>query len=187
MAADIYFRTSIGGYNKADVMRFIEKLNCEQTERVNDLTEQNRMLQNELKKISEELARAKSRAEELDASLQKAEADAQANSEKAAKYDDMQASFADVMLSAETEAQKKIANAEEEAKRIIESAHEEIERKEKELDALKAEFSDTFVENKQVIERSREEFSKVFEKICSSIETVYGKVKNACEKADGSK
>ncbi len=187
MANDIYFRTSLGGYNKQDVMKFIEKLNCEQTERVNDLNEQNRMLQNELKKISDELKSMKARSEELDANLRKTEEVASANSEKAAKYDDMQSSFADVMLNAEHEAQRKISAAEEEARRIIEAAHDEIARKEKELDELKAEFTDTFVENKQVIERSKEEFSRVFERICSSIETVYGKVRNACEKAENDK
>ncbi len=187
MANDIYFRTSLGGYNKSDVMKFIEKLNCEQTERTNELNEQNRMLQVEIKKIRDELSSVKVRCEELDSKLQKSEASALSNADKASKYDDMQASFADVMLNAEHEAQQKIAAAEKEAERIIASAHEEIERKQRELDELKAEFTDTFVENKQVIERSKDEFSRVFERICSSIETVYGKVKNACERAENDK
>ena len=185
--ADIYFRTALGGYNKKDVMRFIEKLNCEQTERTNELSEQSRMLQGEVKKQSDEISVLRTRAEELDDDLRRLTEYAESNAEKAAKYDDMQASFADIMLNAEHEAQKKIQEAEEEAKRIIESAREEIERKQKELDDMKAEFSDTFVENKQIIERSKDEFSTVFEKICSSIETIYSKVSNACSKSENKK
>ena len=184
MANDIYFRTSIGGYNKQDVMKFIEKLNCEQTERVNELNEQNRMLQNEMRKISDELNAVKLRAEHLDASLQEKEELAKVSAEKAAKYDDMQSSFADLMLNAEHEAQQKIVQAEEQAKKIIQDAYDEIERKHRELDELRAGFTDTFIENKQIIERSKEEFSTVFEKITSSIENVYSKVKSAYEKAN---
>ncbi len=184
MANDIYFRTSIGGYNKQDVMKFIEKLNCDQTERVNELNEQNRMLQNEMRKLSDELGAVKLRAENLDASLQEKEELAKISAEKAAKYDDMQASFADLMLNAEHEAQQKIIQAEEQAKKIIQDAYDEIERKHRELDELRAGFTDTFIENKQIIERSKEEFSTVFEKITSSIENVYSRVKSAYEKAN---
>lgn len=185
--ADIYFRTALGGYNKQDVMKFIEKLNCEQTERTNELAEQNRLLQNESKKLNDDLTKQKTRCEELDYEVKTLREYAESNAEKASKYDDMQSSFADIMLSAEHEAQKKIQEAEEEAARIIESARSEIERKQKELDEMKAEFSDTFIENKQIIERSKEEFSGVFEKIFSSIETIYSKVSNACKKTDNDK
>ena len=185
--ADIYFRTALGGYNKQDVMRFIEKLNCEQSERTSELTEQNKILQNDAKKLSEDLAKLRERCEKLEEEVRILSEKAEINSEKASKYDDMQASFADIMLNAEHEAQKKIQDAEIEANRIIKSAREEIERKQKELDDMKSEFSDTFIENKQIIERSKGEFSGVFEKICSSIESIYSKVTNACKRADNDK
>ena len=54
-------------------------------------------------------------------------------------------------------------------------------------DDMKKEFGNTFVENKQIIERSKDEFSGVFEKICSSIENIYSKVSNACKRADNDK
>ena len=186
MANDIYFRTSIAGYNKQDVMRFIEKLNCEQTERMNDLNDRNRTLQVDLKKITEELALLREKYELLDEKLRNAELLAEENLDKASKYDEMQASYADLMLNAEHEAQKKIAQAEEEALRITESARAEIERRERELEAIKIELGDSFAVNKEIIERSREEFSSVFEKICSSVDTVYSKIINACKKAGGS-
>ena len=184
--ADIYFRTSLSGYNKQDVMKFIEKLNCEQNERIGELNEQIRLLHIELKRSNDEVSALRERSGELDEKLSSSIALSQANAEKAAKYDDMQSSFADLMLNAEREAQKKIAAAEEEAARIIEAAREEIDAKKRELDEMKSEFSDTFVENKQIIERSKEEFSGVFERICASIETIYGKVTNACKKAENS-
>jgi erythromycin esterase-like protein len=184
--ADIYFRTTLSGYNKQDVMKFIEKLNCEQNERVGELNEQIRLLHIELKRTNDELSAIRARSEELDEKLAASTALSEANAEKAEKYDDMQETFADLMLNAEREAQKKIAAAEAEAERIVEAAREQIEAKKRELDEMKSEFSDTFVENKQIIERSKEEFSGVFEKICTSIETIYSKVTNACKKADNS-
>lgn len=185
--ADIYFRTALSGYNKQDVMRFIEKLNCEQTERTSELAEQNRILQNETKKLNEDLAKLRERIEALSEDNNSLREIAESNAEKAAKYDDMQSDFADIMLNAEHEAQKKIQDAEAEANRIIESTREEIERKRKELDSMKSEFGDTFAQNKQIIERSKEEFSGVFDKICSSIETIYAKVTNACKRSDNDK
>lgn len=182
--ADIYFRTALSGYNKQDVMRFIEKLNCEQTERTNELAEQNRILNAEVRKLNDENKSFKERCAALEEKLREAEEKVSEKTEKADKYDDMQESFADLMLNAEREAQKKLEAAESEAQRIIESAREEIEAKKRELDLMKAEFSETFVENKRIIESSKVELTGVFEKICSSIETIYGKVSNACKRSD---
>ena len=88
------------------------------------------------------------------------------------------------MMNAECEAQKKIPEAEE-ARRIIESARAEIERRERELEAIKIELGDSFALNKEVIECSRGEFASVFERICTSIDSVYSKIINACKKAGG--
>ena len=184
MANDIYFRTSIAGYNKQDVMRFIEKLNCEQTERTSELKDTNRILQLEVQKLNEELANAKKRCEDFEDKLSVAEASSRENADKAEKFDDMQGKFADLMINAECEAQKKIASAQAEADAITNKAKAEIERRERELEELKNELGTTFVDNKKVIERSREEFSAVFEKLCSSIDSVYVKITNACKKAD---
>ncbi len=183
--ADIYFRTALSGYNKQDVMRFIEKLNCEQTERTNELAEQNRILHAEVRKLNEDNKALKERCQALEVELREAVDKIAEKTEKAEKYDDMQESFADLMLNAEREAQKKLESAEAEAQRIIESAREEIESKKRELDLMKAEFTETFVENKRIIENSKVELTGVFEKICSSIETIYGKVSNACKRSDG--
>lgn len=182
MSGDIYFRTSLTGYNKQDVLKFIEKLNCEQTERMNELNDHNRILQNELKKIRDELSEFKNKCESLEKANAEIEENYKISSEKASKYDDMQSKYASLMLNAEHEAQIKIASAESEAKKIINSAQEEIDRRKRELDEMRDEFKDTFVENRQIIEHSKEELTDVFEKICSSIDTIYGKVSGACTK-----
>jgi len=184
MANDIYFRTSIAGYNKQDVMRFIEKLNCEQTERTSELKDSNRMLQLEVQKLTEELSNLRKHCEAVEDDLKCAQALSLENSEKAEKFDDMQGKFADLMMNAECEAQKKLSDAEAEAKSITDKARNEIERREKELEELKNELGSTFIDNKRVIERSKEEFATVFEKLCASVDSVYTKVTSACNKAE---
>ena len=186
MANDIYFRTAIAGYNKQDVMRFIEKLNCEQTERTSELKDNNRLLQIEVQKLNDELSSLRKRCDDVEEKLKTAEASMRENEEKAVKFDDMQAKFADLMMNAVCEAQRKVSAAETEAKEITEKAKADVERRERELEDMKNELGATFVDNKKVIERSREEFSEVFEKLCSSIDSVYVKITNACKKADDS-
>ena len=184
MANDIFFRTSLAGYNKQDVMKFIEKLNCEQTERTAELSEQTRMLQSELKKAKEELEKLRNRNDDLDDKLTEEQKRADSNADKASKFDEMQASYADIMLKAETEAQRKIFDAEAEASRIVEGAREEIEQKRKELDRLKSEFGRTFVENKAILEKSKQEFTNIFDTIQKSVESIYNNVCNACNEAE---
>ena len=136
MSNDIYFRTSIAGYNKNDVMRFIEKLNNDQVERVNDLNDQLRTSHTEVKKLSAELEILHKRCDELENSLSVRGKGDIANAEKALKYDEMQKNYADIMLEAENSAKDKMKSADlyfEEKQKLLREAKTELMNKNKEI------------------------------------------------------
>ncbi len=136
MSNDIYFRTALAGYNKNDVMRFIEKLNSDQVERVNDLNDQLRTSQTEVKKLSAELEIVRKRCDDLENSLSVRGKGDIANAEKALKYDEMQKNYADIMLEAENSAKDKIKSADlyfEEKQRLFEESKTALMNKNKEI------------------------------------------------------
>lgn len=143
MSNDIYFRTALAGYNKNDVMRFIEKLNSDQVERVNDLNDQLRTSQTEVKKLTAELEIIRKRCDDLENSLSVRGKGDIANAEKALKYDEMQKNYADIMLEAENSAKDKIKSADlyfEEKQRLFEENKTALINKNKEI--IKATVSD---------------------------------------------
>ncbi len=124
MAKDIYFRTAFSGYNKSDVISFIERLNEEQIERVNDLNDRLRSSQTENKKLLDELNNLKIKCEKLEEKTEALNSIIALNEDKAAKYDNMQNTYANIMLEAEHTSAEKIKHAEENAKSIIAEAEE---------------------------------------------------------------
>jgi len=156
MAADIYFRTSLSGYNKKDVMRFIEKLNKEQVERVSDLNDKIRVAQTEARKLALEIETVRKRCDEVETMLSDREQNDVVNEEKAQKFDSMQGTYADIMLDAEHSAKEKIATANKEAEEILRQANALFEEKMKEID--------------RIIENSKSEFMAVAEKMTASLD-----------------
>ena len=173
MSNDIYFRTSLAGYNKNDVMRFIEKLNADQVNRVNDLNEQIRTSQLELKKSSAEAETLRRRCDELERTLSirgKGDID---NAQKAQKYDEMQKNYADIMLDAESAAKEKIKSSEEQAKAIIDQANTYFEEQKKKLSESKKKILE---QNKSILSSSLNEFSEVVQKLTGSLENTWNAI-----------
>ena len=156
MSNDIYFRTAFSGYNKRDVINFIEKLNAEQVERVNELNDKIRLAQTEIKRLTNELAEAKKKSAELEISLNRTDANRALNDEKAQKFDSMQGTYADIMLEAEHNAKEKVKSAEEKAEQILNEANEERKK--------------IVAENKQIIQSSKAEFLALIDKITTSLD-----------------
>ena len=156
MANDIYFRTSLSGYNKNDVIRFIEKLNSEQVERVNELNDRIRISQTEAKKMSVELDAMKKKCAQLESQLSMSDENRAINDEKAQKYDAMQGTYADIMLDAEHISKEKVKLAEEKAEKILAEATE-----------IKKRIVD---ENKRILENSKNEFLAVVERLTASLD-----------------
>lgn len=156
MSKDIYFRTSLSGYNKNDVIRFIEKLNSEQVERVNELNDRIRISQTEAKKMSAELEEMKRKCAQLESQLSMSDENRAINDEKAQKYDAMQGSFADIMLDAEHTSKEKVRLAEEKAEKVLAEAMEIKKR--------------IVTENKQILENSKNEFLALVERLTISLD-----------------
>lgn len=156
MSNDIYFRSAFSGYNKRDVINFIEKLNAEQVERVNELNDKIRLAQTEVKRLTLELAEAKKKSAELEISLNRTDANRALNDEKAQKFDSMQGTYADIMLEAEHNAKEKVKSAEEKAEQILNEANEERKK--------------IVAENKQIIQSSKAEFLALIDKITTSLD-----------------
>ena len=167
MSNDIYFRTSLGGYNKNDVMRFIEKLNSDQVERVNELNEQIRASQTEARKLSAEAEVLKKRCDELEYTLALRGKGDVINAEKAQKYDDMQKNYADIMLDAESSSKEKIRQAEEQADKIVAEAKQYFEQKMNELKANKDKLVSL---NKEALDASVKEIEAGLGKLSVSLE-----------------
>lgn len=167
MANDIYFRTSLTGYNKSDVINFIEKLNSEQVERVNELNERLRSSQSEVKRMDSELVELRKKCSEMERLLTQKDADRITNEEKAQKYDAMQGTYADIMLEAEHTSKEKVRLAEEKAEKILEDANE----------AKKL----IVAENKQIIESSKAEFIALIDKLTLSMDATLNKIGNENE------
>lgn len=163
MSTDIYFRTSLSGYNKNDVIKFIEKLNAEQIERVNELNDRLRSAQTEIRRLNTELEEAKKKCVTLEHQLEGSESKRTANDEKAQKYDAMQGSYADIMLEAEHTSKEKVRLAEEKAEKIIAEANE----------AKKQVISD----NKRIIESAKAEFTALVDKLTSSLDETLVKLR----------
>ncbi|MBE6651315.1 MAG: hypothetical protein E7613_08385 [Ruminococcaceae bacterium] len=162
MPNEIYFRTSFSGYNKSDVISFIEKLNREQVERVNSLNDTIRKSQEETKHLSDELENAQKRCAQLEEEVKQLIADRSANEEKAQKYETMQGTYADIMLEAEYTSKEKVRIAEEKADRMIKEA-EETRRM-------------AAAENKRIIETTKVEFMTLIEKLTSSLDETIAKI-----------
>lgn len=156
MAADIYFRSALSGYNKRDVISFIERLNSEQIERVNELNDRLRIAQTDAKKTAAELEEIKKRCEELEALLSETDATREDNAEKAQKYEAMQNSYANIMLEAEHTSVEKVRLAEEKAEKIIAEAQ-----------ALKKKVVE---DNKRIIENSKSELVALIDKLTASLD-----------------
>lgn len=163
MAHDIYFRTAIAGYNKIDVMRFIEKLNADQVERVNDLNDQLRSSQTESRKLQAELDALKKKCDELEYTLSLRDKGDISNAEKAVKYEELQKNYADIMLDAESESKEKIRQSEEKAAQIVAEANALYDAK---LKALRENKERLVSQNKEIITST---VSKI-EGIISSLE-----------------
>lgn len=162
MSADIYFRSSLSGYNKSDVIKFIEKLNAEQIERVNELNDKLRIAQAELRRLSSELEEAKGKCSSLESQLAEAVAKHTANDEKAQKYDEMTGTYADIMLEAEHTSKEKVRLAEEQAEKIISDAN-----------GIKKQI---VAENKEIIESAKSEFTALVDKLTSSLDETLNKL-----------
>lgn len=162
MPTDIYFRSAISGYNKSDVINFIEKLNSEQIERVNDLNERLRASQSEARKLSADLDAMQKKCAELEAKIKAAESQRTQNDEKAQKYDAMQGTYADIMLDAEHTAKEKVKAAEEKAKAILEEANE----------VKKV----VVAENQKLIGDAKTEFVALMDKLTASLDETLSKL-----------
>lgn len=164
MSTDIYFRSSLSGYNKSDVIKFIEKLNAEQIERVNELNDKLRSAQSELRRLSSELEEAKNKCSSLESQLADSEAKHTVNDEKAQKYDEMTGTYADIMLEAEHTSKEKVRLAEEQAEKIISDAN-----------CIKKQI---VAENKQIIEGAKSEFTALVDKLTASLDDTLNKLGN---------
>lgn len=173
MPRDIYFRTSLTGYNKSDVISFIEKLNNEQVTRVNELNEKIRLYQVEQKRLLDELEEERKKSRELADALSETDENRIANDDKARKYDAMQETYADIMLDAERTSKEKLKFAEEESQKIINDANTLYEERTKELEALRASI---FSENKRILETSKAEITSLLDKLTSQLEEGLTKV-----------
>lgn len=164
MSADIYFRTSLSGYNKNDVIKFIEKLNAEQIERVNELNDRIRSAQTEIRRLNSELDEAHKKCAELEEQLSGERSRNTANDEKAQKYDEMQGTYADIMLEAEHNAKEKVRIAQEQAEKIIADAN-----------GIKKQI---ISENKEIIASAKTEFTALVDKLTSSLDDTLEKLGN---------
>ncbi len=162
MSNDIYFRTALSGYNKNDVISFIEKLNSEQVERVNELNERLRSAQTESKRLSTEVAELKAKCAELEAQLSMSDETRALNAEKAQKYETMQGSYADIMLEAEHTSKEKVRIAEERAEKILAEANETKRQ--------------IVAENKKIIETSKTEFMTLIDKLTASLDDTLSRI-----------
>ena len=170
MSNDIYFRTALAGYNKSDVMHFIEKLNSDQVERVNDLNDQLRTSQTEVKKLMAEVEALRRRCDDLEHNLSvrgKGDID---NAEKAHKYDEMQKNYADIMLEAESTSMEKVKNAEAESNRIISEANNFFEEKKKILRENKEKL---VAENNVIVEKSLKEMEAVMNSLSTALKDAW--------------
>jgi cell division septum initiation protein DivIVA len=167
MPTDIYFRTALSGYNRKDVMRFIEKLNAEQVERVSELNCKIRSAQTEAHKLSGELEKLTRRCDELEEALASRNEGDVINEEKAHKYDSMQVNYADIMLDAEGQAIEKLRDAEKKSAEILEEANRAFEENKKELQRMK---DSLILENKRLLQKSKNEFDKLFSEISAEFE-----------------
>ena len=173
MANDIYFRTSIAGYNKNDVMRFIEKLNSDQVERVNDLNDQIRSSQTESRKLSAELDVIRKRCDELEYTLSLRDKGDISNAEKAVKYDELQKNYADIMLEAESTSKEKIRQSEEKSSQIVAEANAYYEKKIKEL----RENKDRLVMmNKEILKSSMSQLESLILSLEKSLEDTWSTI-----------
>lgn len=170
MSNDIYFRTALAGYNKNDVMRFIEKLNSDQVERVNDLNDQIRSSQTEVKKLMAEAETLRRRCDELEHALSVRGKGDMDNAEKAHKYDEMQKNYADIMLEAESTSMEKIKGAEAESVRIISEANLFFEEKRKMLRENKEKL---ISENNSILEKSLKEMESVMNALSDSLKNAW--------------
>lgn len=175
MSNDIYFRSAFAGYNKNDVMRFIEKLNSDQVERVNELNEQIRASQTEVRKLSAEAEVLKKRCDELEHTLSLRGKGDVINAEKAQKYDEMQKNYADIMLDAESSSKEKIKQAEAQAEKIVEEANLYFEEK---MNALRANKEKLVLANKETLNASVKEIEAVLSKLSSSLEASWNAIEN---------
>lgn len=162
MSADIYFRTSLSGYNKSDVIKFIEKLNAEQIERVNELNDKIRSAQTEIRRLTAELDSAQEKCAVLEKQLAEAESKSTANDEKAQKYDEMTGTYADIMLEAEHTSKEKVRIAEEQAEKIIAEAN-----------GIRKQI---VAENKDIIASAKAEFTELVDKLTSSLDATLEKL-----------
>lgn len=167
MPNDIYFRSAIAGYNKNDVMRFIEKLNADQVERVNELNDQIRTSQTEVRKLAAEAEVLKKRCDELEYTLTLRGKGDVINAEKAQKYDEMQKNYADIMLDAESSSKEKIRQAEEQGEKIITDANLYFEDKKKALLENKEKLISA---NKNTLKASLKELEDVLNKLSVDLE-----------------
>ncbi len=170
MANDIYFRTSLAGYNKNDVMRFIEKLNSDQVERVNDLNDQIRSGQTEARKLSAELDAIRKKCDELEYALSIKDKGDASNAEKAEKYDELQKNYADIMLEAESSSKEKIRQSEEKASEIIAEANAYYEEK---LKALRENKARLMMMNKDILKNSVSQMENLILSLEKSLEDTW--------------
>lgn len=170
MSNDIYFRTALAGYNKNDVMRFIEKLNADQVERVNELNDQIRASQTEVKKLSAEAEILKKRCDELEHVLSLRGKGDVINAEKAQKYDEMQKNYADIMLDAESTSKEKIRQADEQAENIIAQANSYFEEK---ISTLNEKKNKLIASNKDTLNATVKEIEEVLGKLAVSLEQAW--------------
>ena len=102
---------------------------------------------------------------------------ARKNAEKAAKYEDMQEKYSDIMLSAESQSQSKISEANAKAEQIVSEAKERIENKERELEEIKSSILNSFEESKSAMATAKSDMLSAFDKVSTSLSEIYEKAK----------
>ena len=165
---NILFRTSMGGFNKADVMAYLDKQNADFNELIkqkDDLAAEkdaeiaslraqlDSVLQNaqqsapaeDTEELKAKLEEAEAAVAEKDALIEKLRADAEnASSEserKAELYDDMSAQLGDILITANKNADSIIAEANAKAAEINEKAAADAEERKRCFEARMARIS----------------------------------------------
>ena len=165
---NVLFRTSVGGFNKADVMAYLDKQNADFNERIIQkdglLEEKNAEIASlraqldgmaqtaaqtapaeDTEELKTKLAEAEAALAEKDALIEKLRADAEKacseSERKAELYDDMSAQLGDILITANKNADTIIAEANAKAAEINEKAVSDAEERKRCFEARMARIS----------------------------------------------
>lgn len=178
MNKEVYFRKAMRGFNKSDVIDYIEKTSLENRTTVEELTKKLSEAEKKIEDMTRELEEIKmSNQAELSDPLEQAPNEEEILlREKADKYDKISAQLADIIL-----------NAEKNAAEIISSAHSTAEEHVKEINEKIKGLNSAMMQKRNMIAASKLEMSRILADISSSVEDLCNKSNSLYAKIDTDK